>query len=165
METDNIKPDHWEDQQINIEQADIAPLMASLIGINFPINSVVSWIVRSSVCKIVCDFFLCTVKGKLPLDFLKNDLAWKSHAALGNARQLRESFQALYTHQQQRSLSWRFRNFQPLSPGLGLTDIEQINTSIRASLYEQSVSLLGKIACSQPSATRTQDRLDLVNPK
>ena len=42
VETKNIDADNWEKQQIDIEQADIAPLMASLLGINFPINSVVN---------------------------------------------------------------------------------------------------------------------------
>lgn len=42
VETKTIDSDNWEKQQINIEQADIAPLMASLLGINFPVNSVVT---------------------------------------------------------------------------------------------------------------------------
>jgi len=118
VETKNIDADNWEKQQIDIEQADIAPLMASLLGINFPINSV----------------------GKLPLEFLADDMMMKSQAALANAQQLRASFEAVYTRQKERILSWRFHAFQPLEPRLGLTFIEEINSSINIGLYKESIS-------------------------
>lgn len=62
VETKTIDPDNWEKQQINIEQADIAPLMASLLGINFPVNSVVTIIsISPSAHYTIVDGFLFTL--------------------------------------------------------------------------------------------------------
>lgn len=58
-------------QRNDISQADIAPLMAHLIGINYPVNSV----------------------GELPLSYLKADGMANAEAAFTNARQILEQFQ------------------------------------------------------------------------
>ena len=74
----------------------------------------------------------------MPLEFLSDDVQ-KCHAALANAQQLRASYEALYSRQKERILSWRFHSFQPLEPDLGLALIEQINNSINNGLYKESV--------------------------
>ena len=67
-------------------------------------------------------------------------MLWKSHAALANAKQLSRSFQALSQRQERRSLSWRFRPFWPLeSSQVGLHSLQQIEGSIRAGYYNESV--------------------------
>ena len=55
----------------DVNQADIAPLMASLIGLSFPLNSV----------------------GVLPLDYLNNTDKYKAEALLTNAQQILASYQ------------------------------------------------------------------------
>lgn len=58
-------------QRDDIRQADIAPLMAHLVGIDLPVNSV----------------------GELPLSYLDADEMTKAEAAFSNARQILEQYQ------------------------------------------------------------------------
>jgi phosphatidylinositol glycan class N len=61
----------WNSKQFNlILRADIAPLMSTLIGIPYPMNSV----------------------GVLPLPYLNNSGHYKALAAFGNAKQILASF-------------------------------------------------------------------------
>ncbi|KAI8897625.1 Phosphatidylinositolglycan class N-domain-containing protein [Globomyces pollinis-pini] len=53
-------------QRNDVEQADVAPLMSSLIGVPFPVNSV----------------------GKLPIDFLDNTEEYKAEAKFANAKEI-----------------------------------------------------------------------------
>lgn len=57
-------------QRNDIHQADIAPLMAHLVGIDLPVNSV----------------------GELPLSYLEGDEKSKAEAAFSNARQILEQY-------------------------------------------------------------------------
>lgn len=119
VNTKGIDAERWQDQRIDVEQADITPLMAALLGIHFPVNSV----------------------GKLPLNYLsdKNKM-WQAEAMLTNAKQLRSSFEALSDRQRDRSLSWRFRPYEPLeSSRLGLDHVRQIERSIHSGFYDESI--------------------------
>ncbi|KAI8639449.1 Phosphatidylinositolglycan class N-domain-containing protein [Parasitella parasitica] len=78
-------------QRDDIQQADIAPLMAHLIGIDFPVNSV----------------------GELPLSYLDADEKTKAEAAFSNARQILEQYQV--KHNQKEELELFFRPFSQLS--------------------------------------------------
>nr|KAF6330711.1 phosphatidylinositol glycan anchor biosynthesis class N [Myotis myotis] len=62
------KLEYWKRQDIN--QADVAPLMASLIGVPFPLNSV----------------------GILPVKYLNNTDAFKAESMYTNAKQILEQF-------------------------------------------------------------------------
>ncbi|KAI8379184.1 Phosphatidylinositolglycan class N-domain-containing protein [Radiomyces spectabilis] len=78
-------------QRDDIKQADIAPLMASLIGVPFPVNSV----------------------GELPLTFLKADEYYKAQAAFTNARQILAQYQV--KNDEKAASELFFRPFPPLS--------------------------------------------------
>ncbi|KAJ1658993.1 Glycosyl phosphatidyl inositol anchor synthesis [Dispira simplex] len=75
----------------DVEQADIAPLMASLIGIPYPMNSV----------------------GVLPLDYLDNSSEFKAKSALVNAMQILEQYRVKHDRMQTHRLF--FKAFGPLS--------------------------------------------------
>ncbi|KAJ1729090.1 Glycosyl phosphatidyl inositol anchor synthesis [Coemansia biformis] len=62
----------------DVNQADIAPLMASLIGVNFPLNSV----------------------GTLPLDYLDVAAEFRARAALTNALQVLEQYRVKHDEKQ-----------------------------------------------------------------
>ncbi|OMJ24019.1 GPI ethanolamine phosphate transferase 1 [Smittium culicis] len=75
----------------DINQADIAPLMSSLIGIPFPMNSV----------------------GHLPLPYLNTDDDFKVRAMYTNARQILEQF--IIKEEEKRRTRFNFNPFHPLS--------------------------------------------------
>ncbi|KAF7728109.1 Glycosyl phosphatidyl inositol anchor synthesis [Apophysomyces ossiformis] len=93
-------------QRDDILQADIAPLMAHLIGINLPVNSV----------------------GELPLEYLDANEHIKAEAAFANARQILEQFLVKHAEKEQHELF--FRPFKPLSgendPSSKITHIRKL---------------------------------------
>jgi phosphatidylinositol glycan class N len=57
-------------QRNDVKQADIAPLMAALIGVNYPMNSV----------------------GELPIEYLSGDEEFKAASLFTNAKQILAQF-------------------------------------------------------------------------
>uniref|UniRef100_A0A7N6BRZ0 GPI ethanolamine phosphate transferase 1 n=1 Tax=Anabas testudineus TaxID=64144 RepID=A0A7N6BRZ0_ANATE len=73
-----------------VSQADIAPLMASLIGVPIPVNSV----------------------GLLPLSYLNNTDRFKAESMYTNAFQVLEQFKVKMTQKKESTLSFLFTPFQ-----------------------------------------------------
>ncbi|XP_067147067.1 GPI ethanolamine phosphate transferase 1 isoform X7 [Apteryx mantelli] len=96
-------------KRLDVNQADIAPLMASLIGVPFPLNSV----------------------GTLPLEYLNNSAHFKAESMFTNAVQILEQFKVKMTQKKETTLSFLFTPFKPLS------DSEQINLLKKTRLYIQ----------------------------
>ncbi|RIB11379.1 putative GPI-anchor [Gigaspora rosea] len=86
-------------QRNDILQADIAPLMASLIGINYPVNSV----------------------GELPLKYLNNTPLFKAQSIFVNAKEILEQYQVKYELKKRTKLM--FKSFAPLSNSTHSPDI------------------------------------------
>ena len=83
----------WDMQQLlrrDVKQADIAPLMSSLIGAAFPMNSV----------------------GQLPFEYLSNTEEYKANTALSNSKQILSQFLVKQKSKQQTELF--FEPFKPL---------------------------------------------------
>ncbi|KAG9304272.1 hypothetical protein G9A89_019834 [Geosiphon pyriformis] len=106
-------------QRNDVLQADIAPLMASLIGIHYPVNSV----------------------GELPLKYLNNTPQFKAQSALVNAMQVSEQY--LVKHDQKRQTELMFKPFFPLSNATHnpRTLILQIKMLIETEKYDDAEKL------------------------
>ncbi|KAI9323207.1 Phosphatidylinositolglycan class N-domain-containing protein [Dichotomocladium elegans] len=87
-----------EFQRDDVEQADIAPLMASLIGIDLPVNSV----------------------GVLPLAYLGGNEQFRAEAAFANAREILAQLQV--QHDKKKKSELFFRPFAPLADPSSVVD-------------------------------------------
>uniref|UniRef100_A0A803XZW5 GPI ethanolamine phosphate transferase 1 n=1 Tax=Meleagris gallopavo TaxID=9103 RepID=A0A803XZW5_MELGA len=96
-------------KRMDVNQADIAPLMASLIGVPFPLNSV----------------------GTLPLEYLNNSNHFKAESMFTNALQVLEQFKVTKHMVKKKNMSLKKIIAVPLS------DSEQINFLKKARVYIQ----------------------------
>ncbi|KAF5897496.1 GPI ethanolamine phosphate transferase 1, partial [Clarias magur] len=80
-------------RRIDVNQADIAPLMSSLIGVPIPLNSV----------------------GVLPLEYLNNSQHFKAESMYANAVQILEQFKVKMTQKKETTLSFLFTPYQFLT--------------------------------------------------
>uniref|UniRef100_A0A674IIX7 GPI ethanolamine phosphate transferase 1 n=1 Tax=Terrapene triunguis TaxID=2587831 RepID=A0A674IIX7_9SAUR len=123
-------------------QADIAPLMASLIGVPFPLNSV----------------------GILPLDYLNNSAHFKAESMFTNAVQILEQFKIKMTQKKETTLSFLFTPFQLLSDTEQINILRKARSYIHQEKYHEAVSLcktLISLALEGLSYYHTYDRLFL----
>ncbi|XP_026531163.1 GPI ethanolamine phosphate transferase 1 [Notechis scutatus] len=111
----------WKRQDVN--QADIAPLMASLVGVPFPLNSV----------------------GVLPLGYLNNTAQFKAESMLTNAVQILEQFKVKMAQKKKTTLSFLFSPFKSLSESEQIDILRKTRISIHHEKYEESISLCRKL--------------------
>lgn len=105
-------------QRTDVEQADIAPLMSSLIGIAFPMNSV----------------------GNLPIDYLNGDLAFKAENLFTNMKQMLAQYMVKMHEVQNMSLSVTFRPFNELTPAKQAFMIRHIVRLLHAGQFEDAIA-------------------------
>uniref|UniRef100_A0A9L0ISN6 GPI ethanolamine phosphate transferase 1 n=1 Tax=Equus asinus TaxID=9793 RepID=A0A9L0ISN6_EQUAS len=108
------KLENWKRQDIN--QADIAPLMASLIGVPFPLNSV----------------------GILPLDYLNNTDLFKAESIFTNAIQILEQFKVKMTQKKEVTLSFLFTPFKLLSESKQHNILRKARSYIKQRKYDEA---------------------------
>lgn len=126
----------------DVAQADVAALMAYLVGVEFPGNSV----------------------GELPLSYLAADIKEKAEASLVNARVILEQYRVKEERKKETEL--RYRPYKPLSdeglePDSRLAQIQQL---IEAGSYEEAIeesAALMKVALSGLRYLQTYDWLFL----
>ncbi|XP_013796221.1 GPI ethanolamine phosphate transferase 1 isoform X1 [Apteryx mantelli] len=129
-------------KRLDVNQADIAPLMASLIGVPFPLNSV----------------------GTLPLEYLNNSAHFKAESMFTNAVQILEQFKVKMTQKKETTLSFLFTPFKPLSDSEQINLLKKTRLYIQQEKYDEAVSLcktLINLALEGLSYYHTYDRLFL----
>lgn len=102
----------------DVHQADVAALMAYLIGVEFPANSV----------------------GELPLAYLSANIKQKAEASLVNAQEILEMYKVKEASKQEKEL--RYQSYKPLSEGTGSTPdnrISHIKELIDNGRYEEAI--------------------------
>ncbi|KAJ3081207.1 Glycosyl phosphatidyl inositol anchor synthesis [Quaeritorhiza haematococci] len=105
-------------QRVDVNQADIAPLMSVLVGVPYPLNSV----------------------GELPLRYLSGTEKFKAEAAFGNAKQVLAQY--LVKESIKRRTELFFKPFGPLaSRQRGRAMVEKIQGLIDDEKYEEAINL------------------------
>ncbi|XP_040442589.1 GPI ethanolamine phosphate transferase 1 isoform X2 [Falco naumanni] len=129
-------------KRLDVNQADIAPLMASLIGVPFPLNSV----------------------GTLPLEYLNNSDHFKAESMFTNAVQILEQFKVKMSQKKETTLSFLFTPFKALSDSEQINFLKKARLYIEQQKYDQAVSLcktLINLSLEGLSYYHTYDRLFL----
>ncbi|XP_065523599.1 GPI ethanolamine phosphate transferase 1 [Lathamus discolor] len=129
-------------KRLDVNQADVAPLMASLIGVPFPLNSV----------------------GTLPLEYLNNSAHFKAESMFTNAVQIIEQFKVKMSQKRETTLSFLFTPFKPLSDSEQINYLRKARLYIQQQKYDEAISLcktLISLALEGLSYYHTYDRLFL----
>lgn len=107
-------------QRNDVEQADVAALMAYLAGLDFPVNSV----------------------GQLPLEYIDASPREKAHAAFANTREILEMYRV--KEEQKKASLLRYKPFAPLAD-YGETSIAehlgQIVALLTNGMYDEAIEM------------------------
>uniref|UniRef100_A0A1A7XCS9 GPI ethanolamine phosphate transferase 1 n=2 Tax=Iconisemion striatum TaxID=60296 RepID=A0A1A7XCS9_9TELE len=106
-------------RRVDVNQADIAPLMASLVGLPIPVNSV----------------------GVLPLLYLNNSDRFKAESMFTNAIQVLEQFKVKMSQKEETTLSFFFTPYQHLTESKQAEFTQKARILIQLEKYGEAISL------------------------
>uniref|UniRef100_A0A2K5RAW5 GPI ethanolamine phosphate transferase 1 n=1 Tax=Cebus imitator TaxID=2715852 RepID=A0A2K5RAW5_CEBIM len=106
--------ENWK--RLDVNQADIAPLMTSLIGVPFPLNSV----------------------GILPVDYLNNTDLFKAESVFTNAVQILEQFKVKMTQKKEATLPFLFTPFKSLSDSKQFDILRKARSYIKHRKFDEA---------------------------
>ncbi|XP_075682849.1 GPI ethanolamine phosphate transferase 1 isoform X2 [Rhinoderma darwinii] len=109
--------ENWK--RLDVNQADVAPLMSTLIGIPFPLNSV----------------------GILPVEYINSSNLFKAESMLTNAVQIFEQFKVKMAHKKETTLSFLFSPFSSLSDSKQLDIVRRTRSYIHGGNYKEAMDL------------------------
>ncbi|XP_069586726.1 GPI ethanolamine phosphate transferase 1 isoform X2 [Ranitomeya imitator] len=104
-------------KRLDVNQADVAPLMAALIGISYPLNSV----------------------GILPVEYINSSNLFKAESMLTNALQILEQFKVKMAQKKQTTLSFLFLPFSSLSESKQLDIVRRARSYIHGGNYKEAI--------------------------
>ncbi|XP_066518594.1 GPI ethanolamine phosphate transferase 1 [Hoplias malabaricus] len=104
-------------KRVDVNQADIAPLMSSLIGIPIPLNSV----------------------GVLPLQYLTNSQHFKAESMYANAIQILEQFKVKMAQKKETTLSFLFTQYQTLSESKQMEFVHHARELIQKGQFDDAI--------------------------
>ncbi|XP_056594734.1 GPI ethanolamine phosphate transferase 1 [Triplophysa dalaica] len=129
-------------RRVDVNQADIAPLMSSLLGVPFPLNSV----------------------GVLPLNYLNNSQHFKAESMFANAIQILEQFKVKMAQKKETTISLLFTPYQPLTDSKQMDFVRHARELIQTRQFDNAIlyceSLIAR-AMQGLSYYHTYDRLFL----
>ncbi|XP_076869479.1 GPI ethanolamine phosphate transferase 1 [Brachyhypopomus gauderio] len=130
-------------RRIDVNQADISPLMATLIGVPIPLNSV----------------------GVLPLQYVNSSQHFKAESMYANAFQILEQFNVKMKQKKETTLSFLFTPYQHLSDSEQAEFVRHTRELIQDGHFEEAVdgcqSLIGR-ALEGMAYYHTYDRVFLA---
>ncbi|XP_069814234.1 GPI ethanolamine phosphate transferase 1 isoform X2 [Dendropsophus ebraccatus] len=132
--------ERWK--RLDVNQADVAPLMSALIGISYPLNSV----------------------GILPVEYINSSHLFKAESMLTNALQILEQFKVKMAQKKQTTLSFLFSPFSLLSESRQLDIVRSTRSYIHGGNYKEAMNLcrtLIDLALEGLAYYHTYDRLFL----
>ncbi|XP_076060251.1 phosphatidylinositol glycan anchor biosynthesis class N [Oratosquilla oratoria] len=103
----------------DVYQADIAPLMASVIAIPIPVNSV----------------------GVLPIEYLNVSNEYKAEAIVVNAKQILSQYQQKRQKKEEELITFLHKPFTGLMPDAALHRVTQINNHMKEKNFEEAITL------------------------
>lgn len=110
-------------RRIDVNQADIAPLISTLIGIPIPINSV----------------------GVLPVEYLSTEWYYKAVAIITNAKQILSQYEFKVWQKKQTTLPIFYRHFRDLSVERQDELLKMIDTLMKQSRYKDAIQVALKL--------------------
>ncbi|XP_051538836.1 GPI ethanolamine phosphate transferase 1-like isoform X1 [Myxocyprinus asiaticus] len=104
-------------RRVDVNQADIAPLMSSLIGVPFPLNSV----------------------GVLPLNYLNNSQHFKAESMYANAIQILEQFRVKMAQKKETTILFLFTPYQPLTDSKQMDFVRHARDLIKKGQFDEAI--------------------------
>lgn len=129
-------------ERVDVEQADITPLMATLFGGAIPVNS----------------------EGVLPIDYIHYNKGFLANSIETNSRQLYEQVRVKENRIHSNSLPFMFRSFPKMSDSEMVAQQERIRSLLHDRQYQQAIDLSMKQIALYKEAARyyhTYHRLSL----
>ncbi|KAI6654690.1 hypothetical protein LOD99_2569 [Oopsacas minuta] len=118
--------------RIDVNQADITPLMSVLIGLPFPVNSI----------------------GKLPLKYLNTSDLFKAEAIKSNALSILRQMELKENAVRESSFSAFYSPFPSLTPSKQVDFVRRISVAINKQQYNKAISLSEELIALSISALK-----------